>query len=265
VRALLSAFIIALPTMILLREWVMATSGAPRSEVRQAFDRVELTLVLVTVAGIAVAFTWALQRRLSLSDTVRVLFGATTPARGWDAPTVARVLAPRAGISHAPAGDSPTEHALAISELAKVMPALGAGLRAELSATAHALLSAIQECDAEVARLSCDASVGELDRLAAQLGAFDADGAAGAERRELRDLLERQLALLRRMRVRCEAVSQERARLFSLLRGLWQQLSIAHDSALERTTTSSAAFDRVHGVLDQIALEMRGQRDVHPG
>ncbi|MDQ6634978.1 MAG: serine/threonine protein kinase [Gemmatimonadota bacterium] len=257
VRALLSAFIIALPTMILLREWVMATSGAPRFEVRQAFERVEVALVLVTVAGIAVAFLWALQRRLSLSDTVRVLFGATTPARGWDAPTVARVLAPRTGLNHAPAGDSPTEHALAISELAKLLPALGADSRAELSATAHALLDAIQECDAEVARLSCDASVGELDRLAAQLGAFDADaeGAAGPERRELRDLLERQLALLRRMRVRCEAVSQERARLFSLLRGLWQQLSIAHDSALEGKAASDASLGRVRDLLARISAD----------
>jgi hypothetical protein len=255
VRALLSAFIIALPTMILLREWVMATSGAPRFEVRQAFERVEVALVLVTVAGIAMAFTWALQRRLSLSDTVRVLFGATTPARGWDAPTVARVLAPRTGINHTPAGDSPTEHALAISELAKLLPALGADSRAELSATAHALLGAIQECDAEVARLSCDASVGELDRLAAQLGALDADGAAGPERGELRDLLERQLALLRRMRVRCEAVSQERARLFSLLRGLWQQLSIAHDSALQGKAASDASLGRVRDLLARISAE----------
>jgi tRNA A-37 threonylcarbamoyl transferase component Bud32 len=258
VRALLSAFIIALPTMILLREWVMATSGVPRSEVQQAFERVEVALILFTVAGIAVAFVWALQRRLSLSDTVRVLFGATTPARGWDTPTVARVLARRTGIGHGPAGDSPTEHALAISELAKLLPTVGADLRGELSTTAHALLAAIQECDAEVARLSCDASVGELDRIASQLGAFDADGVAGPERLELRDLLERQLALLRRMRVRCESVAQKRARLFSLLRGLWQQLSIAHDSAPEGAAVSHMALDRVRGLLDQITAEMEG-------
>ncbi|MFL5605156.1 MAG: serine/threonine-protein kinase, partial [Gemmatimonadaceae bacterium] len=164
VRALLSAFIVALPTMILLREWVMATSGAPRSEVRQAFERVEVALVLLTVAGLAAAFAWALQRRLSLPDTVRVLFGATTPARGWDAPTVARVLTPRTGIVYSPAGDSPAEHALAISELAKLLPAVGADLRGTLATTAHDLLDAIQACDAEVARLSCDASAGELDR-----------------------------------------------------------------------------------------------------
>jgi tRNA A-37 threonylcarbamoyl transferase component Bud32 len=255
VRALLSAFIIALPTMILLREWVMATSGAPRSEVRLAFERVEVTLILLTAAGVAVAFAWALHRRLSLSDTVRVLFGATTPARGWDAPTVARVLAPRTGIRHAPAGDSPTEHAIAISELVKRLPAVGADLRGDLSTTAHVLLAAIQEYDAEVARLSCDASAGELDRLAAQLDAFDADGVAGPERLELRELLERQLGLLRRMRVRCETVSQQRARLFSLLRGLWQQLSIVHDSAPEGSGPSNAPLERVRGLLEQIATE----------
>jgi serine/threonine-protein kinase len=257
VRALLSAFIVALPTMILLREWVMATSGAPRADVRQAFERVEVGLVLLTVTGIAIAFAWALHRRLSLSDTVRVLFGATTPARGWDNPSVSRVLARRSGLGHAPASDSPTEHALAISELAKLLPGVGADRRGELSATAHALLSAIQDCDAEVARLSCDASAGELDRLSAQLGAFDADRAAGPERLELRDLLERQLGLLRRMRVRCETVSQQRAHLFSLLRGLWQQLSIAHDSALDGRAASDASLERVRDLLAQIGADLR--------
>jgi serine/threonine-protein kinase len=255
VRALLSAFIVALPTMILLREWVMATSGVPRGEVQRAFERVEVALILLTVTGIAIAFGWALHRRLPLSDTVRVLFGATTPARGWDAPAVARVLARRTGIEHAPASDSPTEHALAISELAKLLPAMGADLRGELSTTAHALLDAIQECDAEVARLSCDASAGELDRLAAQLGTFDADRAAGPERLELRELVERQLGLLRRMRVRCETISQRRARVFSLLRGLWQQLSLAHDSVLEGTPASDASLDRVRDLLVRISAE----------
>jgi tRNA A-37 threonylcarbamoyl transferase component Bud32 len=265
VRALLSAFIIALPTMILLREWAMATSGASRSEVQQAFEQVEVALLLLTVAGVAVAIGWALHRRLSLADTVRVLFGATTPGRGWDAPTVTRVLAPRMGIRHAPAADSPTENAFAISELAKLLPTVDAELRGELATMAHALLAAIQDCDAEVARLSCDASAGELDRLAAQLGAFDADGVAGPERLELRDLLERQLTLLRRMRVRCETVSQQRTRLFSLLRGLWQQVSIAHDAALRDDAASSVVLGRMRDLLDEISAETRGHRSVLGG
>jgi hypothetical protein len=223
--------------------------------VRQAFERVEVALILVTAAGLAMAFGWALHRRLSLSDTVRVLFGATTPARGWDEPTVARVLAPRTRFGHAPASDSPMEHALAISELAKLLPFVGANLRADLSETAHVLLGAIQECEAEVDRLTCDASAGELDRLAAQLATLDADRTAGPERRELRDLLERQLGLLRRMRVRCEAISQRRARLFSLLRGLWQQLRVAHDSAVEGKTVSDVSLERVRSLLEEISSE----------
>jgi hypothetical protein len=265
VRALLSAFIVALPTMILLREWVMATSGVPRTEVRQAFERAELTLVLLTAAAIAAAFAWALHRRLSMSDAIRMLFGATTPARGWDAPTVSRVLTPRAGIGHAPAGDSPTEHALAISELAKLLPLTAADLRTELPATAHELLDAIQRCDAEVAMLSCDASAGELDRLAAQLDSFESDPTAGPERRELRGLLQRQLDLLRRMRVRCEIVSQRRARLFSLLRGVWQQLTVAHGAASNVGPEGEATLERMRGLLREISVELGAASAVPAG
>jgi tRNA A-37 threonylcarbamoyl transferase component Bud32 len=253
VRGLLSAFIVALPTMILLREWVIATSGAPLSAVRQSFERVEMGLVLGTFAGIVGALAWTMYRRLSMSDAVRLLFGATTPARGWDSPTIARVLVPRGGRGSVPAGDSPTEHVRAISALAQLLPVSGTELRADVSTSAYALLDAIQRCDAEVARLSCDASAGELDRLATQLGAFDSDPAAGPERRELHELLQRQLDLLRRMRVRCELVSQRRARLFSLLRGLWQQLTVAHDAASDGELAADAGLQRVRDLLNEIA------------
>ena len=96
-------------------------------------------------------------------------------------------------------------------------------------------------------------------------GAFDADGVAGPERLELRDLLERQLTLLRRMRVRCETVSQQRTRLFSLLRGLWQQVSIAHDAALRDDAASSVVLGRMRDLLDEISAETRGHRSVLGG
>ena len=70
-------------------------------------------------------------------------------------------------------------------------------------------------------------------------------------------MLERQLALLRRMRVRCETVSQRRANLFSLLRGLWQQLSIAHDSALQGNAASDVSIGRVRDLLARIPAELR--------
>jgi hypothetical protein len=60
-------------------------------------------------------------------------------------------------------------------------------------------------------------------------------------------------------------VSQQRARLFSLLRGLWQQLSIVHDSAPEESGPSNAPLERVRGLLDQINAEMGGHGAVLRG
>jgi hypothetical protein len=226
VRALLSAYIVALPAMILLREWIEAASGVPVAAVQRSFERVELALVLAATAGIAGAVAWAARRTSSLPDALRVLFGATMPAHGWGTPRVARLLLPRR-TARTPEGESPAAYVRAIAELADHLPTLDAGSRAEAVSDARGLLGAIERCDAEVARLSRDASDGELDRLAARIAALEGEPAAGPERPELLALLRRELELMRQMRVQCEAVAQRRGRLYSRLRGLWQRLATA--------------------------------------
>ena len=243
VRVLLSAFIVALPTMILAREWVEVTSGASPAAVRDAFARVEWTLVLITGAGVLASLVWAMSRRLPVADTVRVLVGATLPGHGWDDPRVARLLAPRAG-ARQPAADSPADHLRAIADVARQLPDIAtADLRAALTTAARALFDTIERCDSEIAQLSCDADAGEMDRLATQIASIDS-GTAIDERKELAELLRRELDLLRRMRVRCELVSQRRARSFSQLRGLYQRACAARD---ERT---AEAMERLKDVLE---------------
>jgi serine/threonine-protein kinase len=224
VRALLSAFIVALPAMILLREWIEAASGVPVAVVRRAFERVELALLLTVAAGIAGAVVWALRRTSSLPDALRVLFGATMPGHGWGTPRVARMLRSR-NVAGTPESDAPAAYARAIVELAAQASSLDAPSRAEVVSRSHGLLGAIEQCDAEIARLASDAGDGELDRLAARIAALEAESAAGPERRELLTLLRRELELMRHMRVQGEEVSQQRAHLFSVLRGLWQRLA----------------------------------------
>jgi hypothetical protein len=230
VRALLSAFIVALPAMILLREWIEAASGVPVAVVQRAFERAELVLSLGAAAGVAGAIAWAVRRTSSLPDAMRVLFGATMPGHGWGTPRVARLLVPRS-VAGTPEGDSPAAYARAIAELAGHLPALDARSRAEALSGARGLLGAIERCDAEIARLSSDASDGELDRLAARIAALEAEPAAGPERPELLALLRRELELMRHMRVQCEAVAQRRAHLCSRLRGLWQRVAAAGGKA----------------------------------
>jgi hypothetical protein len=254
-----SAFIVALPATILLGEWLEATTGAPGAVVRQLIERTELALALLAAAGLMGALSWALHRQLPLSDALRLLLGATTPDHGWGAPSVARLLSPVRGPVTAPNRDSPAEHGRAILEIGQQLHdlrVLTPQSRVDASAAARRLLDAIQRCDTEIARLSCDASTAELDRLAAQIDVLEADPIASPERRQLLQLLRRQLELLRHMRVQCEIVSQRRAQLFSLLRGLWQQLSTMRDAAASGGD-GLAAHERVRDLLEEIAREMR--------
>jgi hypothetical protein len=261
IRVLLSAFIVALPAMILLREWVQATSGAGPDAVKQSFDRAESALALFVAAGIAAALTWAFRRRLSLADALRVLFGATSPDHGWAAPDVVRMLSARRGLG-GPGGDSPSAYLQAILQLVQRSPLFDRATLAEIAAASHGLVGAMSQCDAEVSRLSCDASAGEMDRLTTRLGAFETEPPIGPDRQELLGLLRRELDLMRRMRMRCELVSQRRAHLYSLLRGLWQTLAMAHETVADEEGEAGAFRTAVRNRLDEIALEARSS--AHP-
>ncbi|HEY2026859.1 MAG TPA: hypothetical protein VGG78_07600, partial [Gemmatimonadaceae bacterium] len=259
VRGLLSAFIVGLPTLILAREWVQAVSGESPLVVERAFARAEWTLVAVAALGALAAVVWTWRRRLSFPDAVRVLIGSTMPDRGWSSPSIARVLVPARGSMRGPAADSPADHARAVIDLAQRLGENDATLRRDIVGAARALLDAIERCDVETARLSADASAGELDRLSARIHALEASSEAGpvsGTSRELLDLLRRQLDLLRRMRLEGELLLQKRERSFSLLRGLWQQSSAMRDAGGD----SSDARARIRELLDRV-----GYRTGHSG
>ena len=227
-RMLLSAFIVTLPTLILAREWVEAASGAPRDAVHDAFARLEWGLVWFTGAGLALALVWGLARRLSPVNAVRMVVGTTMPSKGWEEPAVARLLAPRAG-ERLPNPDSPVEHVRAIDALlGRSSDVLDEQLRTAASAEAHALLRAIEALDTELGELTADADTAEMDRLSAQIASIES-GLERAERRELAELLHRELDLRRRIRLRCELVAQERARTLGVLRGLYRHVCGAYD------------------------------------
>jgi serine/threonine-protein kinase len=259
VRGLLSAFIVGLPTLILAREWVQAVSGESPLVVERAFARAEWTLVAVAALGALAAVVWSWRRRLSFPDAVRVLIGSTMPDRGWSSPSIACVLVPARGGMRGPAADSPADHARAVIDLAPRLEESDSTLRRDVVGAARALLDAIERCDVEMARLSADASAGELDRLSARIHVLEASSEVGpvsGTSRELLDLLRRQLDLLRRMRLEGELLLRKRERSFSLLRGLWQQSSAMRDAGGD----SSDARARIRELLDQI-----GYRTGHSG
>ena len=235
-RVALSAFFVAIPTLIVLRQWLVAT-GRIAGDVAtlERFLVVESLVVAGAALIVAMALWWSRRRGLSLEESVRVLFGATTGSSLWETPRIAALLAPRAGRVQPPVRDSAADHRRAFAELMQLQ---GRAPRdaAAVATLADRIVRLIHECDGEIASLHRDASPENVDRLSAQLAELGDPAASELpERRDLRDLLQRQIDIMQRMRARHDALSQHRARVFDVLRGMWTQLC----EACEKQDTDS--------------------------
>ncbi len=260
VRSVLSVFLFALPTMILLRDEIEGAVG--EGGTLEWFGMVESTLVIGAAVATIGALVWAYRRGLSWSETVRMLFGATAPSPGWAAPAILRLLAPATGASRPPGRDTPVEYRRAILDLVPLLPTAAVDVGAESAVTARRLLAEIEICDAEIETYGRDASATEVERLGARLTALEADAGAGSPaRQELIALVRRELDLVRQMRAGCEMISRRRTRLFNLMRGLWTQLCVLRDSAAEEPAVMAKLIDRVRALCVEIGAELEDGQD----
>jgi hypothetical protein len=249
----MSVFFVVLPGMILIRQWFAGENGQAPGAQSALFVAAESVLVLVAAAVMAGSLMWGVRRGLSFAESVRVLFGATTPSPGWNEPHIARLLTSATGGVRPPERDAPSDHRRAIEQLAAMLPVSAAVIGRAAAAMAKRLLSAIEACDADITSLASVASASELDRLSAQLTSLG-EGSHGdrAERTELQELVQRQLDVVRKMRDQSEVASQRRARLFNLMRGLWTQLCVVRDGTVDGTP----AVQRLDGLLAEAQAEL---------
>ena len=264
-RIAVSAFFVAVPAAILLRGERSAGVDAAASPRRDWLVTVEAAFVVGASVAAGGAFCWAAWRGLSVSDAARVLFGATTPSPAWRAPEIARLLVPAGGRVRPPDSGSPHDYRRAIGDLARAGPAEVRTVGTDAAAAARHLVRALDRLDQEIAALARDAGVGELDRIEARLGTLDGRSSDGTdEGREMRALLERQLALVRLMHGRYELAVQRRAHLVDLLRGLWIQCSaLAATADAGRSTGTLGA--RVRALCAEIVEQAEALSRSPPG
>jgi len=258
VRGVLSAFLLALPAVVLTRQWFVTSDGPWSGGGGHAlFLAGEAILVFGTAAVVVASLWWTRRRGLSLADGARVLFGATTPSPAWNQPHVAELLSAPRGSVRQPDRESPADHRRAIGELVTLLPASASEVGAEAVRVARRLMSALEECDREIAQLSRDASPAELDRLESQLASLQSSvEPETADRHTLRALVLTQLDVVRRMNVRCEAVSHQRAHLFHLMRGLWAQLSFVRTAVEAGPAAVTRAVERLRTLCAEIETEL---------
>jgi hypothetical protein len=224
--------------------------------VADAWDRRKLMLFTQIAATIvAGALGWARHNGLTLVESARLLFGPTVASSSWSAANIARLLVPETGRVRPPDRDAPADYRRAISDLLLLLPAGSKELASSATAAADCLLHAIDRLNAESASLARDGSAADADRLSTQLAALgDGSSAESPERHELRELVRRQLEVVRRIRARHELVAQQRAHFFDMLRGLWTQLCAACDSAGDERT--DVVSRKVRALCQEIVAEI---------
>jgi serine/threonine protein kinase len=228
VRAVMSVFFVALPFMILMRQRFAAELAQATGYGEPAwFVATEWTLVLGAGAVMFGTIVWAMRRPLTWSESMRVLFGATTKSPGWSEPHIARLLVPTDGVQQ-PDRDSASDHLRAIAELVPVVAEPNGTVALAARDAARSLVQVIERCDAEIASLRATASDAEIDRLTAHVVELRATAHGGVPS-ELAGLVARELALVLEMRDRREVVSQRRGKAMNLLRGIWSQLATTRD------------------------------------
>jgi serine/threonine-protein kinase len=257
VRGSLSVFLIVLPAMILLRP-VIDDPASPPGWLR--FSDVQMLLVVGAALTIVFGLVWAYRRKLSWSDTARLLVGATTPSSGWTSPAIASLLSPLKGRTRGPMREAPDEYRRAILEALPTLPAAASPIASALAASVRRLHDDIDVHDREMAALERDASQQEVERLTARLSSLNAESATPA-RRELLDLVRRELDVVRELRVACEIVSQRRAHLYALMRGVWAQVTMVRDQAGTAASSAHPAIVRLAGLVDEVMRELDAQRD----
>jgi hypothetical protein len=225
VRVVLSTFLVTLPAMILTREWVEAKTGPSTEPHRDWFAAIEVGLVGATAIVILTSIAWALRRRLPWTDTVRLLFGPTELSTGWTTPDISRLLISAPGEVKAPADDVAADYVRAISELVARPIGVAEPLRRDIERASRSLGAAIEKLEAELALLSREGNVSEVDRLSVQLATLEAEPLDSADHRELISLVRAQLDVVRRLHVRCELVAQQRRERIAVLRGFWTTLN----------------------------------------
>jgi serine/threonine protein kinase len=254
VRGAVSAFIIALPALILTRQWVEAVTGAGVGW----FGATEAALVAGVAGVVVMVALWARRRGLAWTETTRLLFGATASSAGWSSPGLRRLLVPARGGVRPPERDAPGDYRRAIDEVVTHLEGAARAPALRAAESARRLIAELGRCDAELRSLAVGSSAAESDRIAAQLATLESAEHGPDETRQLAELLRAQLGIVQRMRVRCEMLSARRGHLVHLLHGLWTRLAALSGLAPDAEGEEIARLDAVREEIERELAALRG-------
>ncbi len=209
----------------------------------------------------------ALQRQgLDATDARRVtLLIPASRASFWARPHIAAILAPALGADSARRGDSPHDQLQSILRNAEELSGPLRALGAQAAVAARQLLASIEQTDRELAQLTRSLDAGEEQRLVEKIEALAAPSAEA--RAPMRQLLDKQLELVRELKARIDEGREERSRKVEMLKTLALHLTSLRGRAAEAPAEVPSLSERVRALCDEIASQaqaLAGARTVGP-
>jgi serine/threonine protein kinase len=186
---------------------------------------------------------------LDLRDAEKALLAPTWKASFWGRKPFDSILGPERDAGTANADRVERMIARLAEQLATDLGTLGA----DAVTAAQALRSSIRSLEREIANLEKDAGSAEQARLQDRLVSLGPSSAEEpAERRQMRDLLTGQLALVRSLTVRREEARWDYSRATGLLRNLYLELVGLRDESTRGGETWSSHTARLRALCDEI-------------
>lgn len=212
-----------------------------------------VTVAFLLLAGVMV-LEWLTKRDLkrrgiqSSYDLNRVALSAPpSRARFWMQPSIEAVLAPKEPSDPART-DSPNDHFRMIIRMGDELAGPLRPLGTEAAVAARRLLASIEGFEKQIADLARNVDAGEEQRLEEKIAALG----GAAEGAPMRDLLEKQLELIRSMEARIEVAKANRSRHAEMLKTLALHMTALRAKAMEAPSKVGSLSDDVRALCGEI-------------
>jgi serine/threonine-protein kinase len=218
-----------------------------------AFIVASLGILLAAWPGLMSRAVRELEARgLDRPEARRVAFTVPAGRLGfWRRPHIDAVLAPAGGAASSRRADSPHDQLQSILRSADGLSGPLRALGAQAAVAARQLVVSIEHADRDLAELAGNLDPGEEQRLARKIeGLAAGPGDASAS---IRQLLEKQLELVRELQARIAEGREERNRRLEMLKTLALHLASLRARAAEAPAEVPPLSERVRTLCDEIS------------
>ena len=196
------------------------------------------------------------RKGLGPADANRVMY-SVPPSRVsfWARPHIAAVLAPDARPEPSRQSDSPHDQLQSILRHADELSGPLRPLGAEAAVAGRQVIASIEHADREIAELARNLEPGEEQRLADKIEALAPVPGREDESAPMRQLLEKQLDLIRGLSGRLDEAREARSRRVEMLKTLNLHLASLRARSAETPTEVRSLSERVRALCDEIGSQ----------